>query len=197
MYEATYISNFVEFNAQQMGYLISWCETLDDRLESERDFPLPPGKIPIFLGREWRVVAIGYWQVGEKYVWLAKKSTNNSHDNPTLRTRAMILLSVIEYIDTHLEDDIDEDLERRKNAVQAKLLTYLPVREVPEWADDGLYAACGEGCPPDRVAGLAVNAAGEIIAIRTAGGQWVTLTGQLTERPVPGSGVTVVEWEVK
>jgi len=190
MNDVDYVSSYIEFTGDEFAHLIEWAESLNERLETSENFPLNK-KIPIFFKNEWKFLAVGYWQVSTPQIYLASRNDNDSNDNPSFRCRALVVLSALEYVDFHCQErDRFADRLRR---LEARLLTYLPVREVPEWGD-GLYVACKQQCQPERVAGLAVNALGEIIAIRTRG-LWVTLTGEeLAERP-SADGVAIIEWE--
>lgn len=174
--------------------------TKSDVLTTSAQFPNALELVAIYIetdssAREYFTLAHGYWQLDfeRALLFLAKSPPLDAKNIPSTRSRAITLITILERLAHDLRAQNVREFDERIAALEAKLLSFLPARDLAR--KEGLivrctHPECGEA---EEVRGLAVGPRGEILAAKTEVG-WVTLEGAPLEAPPRGSGITVVEF---
>lgn len=165
-------------------------------------FPPALALITMYVEREgggsgYVRLAAGFWQFDfdcdRSLLFLAKPPPSTATNVPSIRTRAIVLTTVLERLAHDLRAQDVKEFDERIAALEAKLLSFLPAREIA--CRDGLVVRCTDPrCGEvEEVRGLAVGPRGEVLAAKTPGG-WVSLEGEALQAPPRGAGITVVEF---
>lgn len=174
--------------------------TKSDMLTTNASFPSALSLVTMRVEREGGAIghirlATGYWQLDfdRLLLFLAKPPPAGATNVPSIRSRALTLITILERLAHDLRAQNVREFDERIAALEAKLLSFLPARDLAR--KEGLIVRCtdtqcGEA---EEVRGLAVGPSGEILAAKTEGG-WVSLEGAPLEAPPRGSGITVVEF---